>query len=217
MSDMQAGRWQRRKDVRPAEILDAALGLFVEKGYSATKIDDIARAAGVTKGTPYLYFASKEDILKAVVREKLLERVADMENLSHDYSGHPAVLIRLLLLKWWDDVGSTPLAGLCKLMVAEAVNFPELARFYHAEVIVRSRAIALRLVRSGMDSGEFVAGDAEAAVDALLSPLLMTMIWRHSFACVAGCETYRDDPKQRLEAALQLVLAGLSHKTTSTS
>ncbi|MCL6261792.1 TetR/AcrR family transcriptional regulator [Craterilacuibacter sp. RT1T] len=210
MTETQAVRWQRRKEVRPGEILDAALALFVEKGYSATKIDDIARAAGVTKGTPYLYFPSKADILKAVVREKLLERVADMENLSRAHPGTPATLIRLLLLKWWDDVGATPLSGLCKLMVAEAVNFPELARFYHDEVIIRSRAIALRLVQQGMDSGEFVQGDAEAAVDALLAPLLMTMIWRHSFACIPGCEIYRGEPKLRLQAAIDLVLAGLA-------
>ncbi len=208
-------RWQRRKDERTGEIIEAALGLFCEKGFSATKLDDIARAAGVTKGTPYLYFDGKEAILKAVVRATLIDRLGEIEAECRDYRGSRTVLIRRLMLKWWDEVGSTELAGLCKLMVAEAANFPELARFYHDEVIVRSRALMHAVLLDGVREGEFrPMPDTDAVIDALQAPLLMNMIWQHSFARFDESAT-GSYTKQRLETTLDLVLAALTAAGTT--
>ena len=76
----QQPRWTRRKDARPEEISAAALDLFVERGYAGTRLDDVAARAGVSKGTVYLYFASKEDLFKAVVREGLVSPLTEFRS-----------------------------------------------------------------------------------------------------------------------------------------
>ncbi|MBV6539814.1 TetR/AcrR family transcriptional regulator, partial [Ursidibacter maritimus] len=123
-------RWTRRKDARPQELLAAALVLFVERGYAATRLDDVATRAGVSKGTLYLYFASKEDLFRAVVRENLVPVLDEAEQAIDSYTGHSASLLREFILGWWQRIGDTPLSGLTKLMVAESGNFPEVAKFY---------------------------------------------------------------------------------------
>lgn len=206
-------RWQRKKDVRPGEILDAALELFVEKGFRATKMEDIARAAGVTKGTPYLYFQNKEDIFKAVVRESLVNELSDLSQLAARHEGDVSSLLALLMEVWWARIGSTRGAGLCKLMMAEAANFPELATFYYQEVILRGRTMVADLIRLGMARGEFRAVPVESAVDTLMAPLIASMVWDYSFGCIlqAGEDA---DPSRRLAVALDLILYGLKNNNT---
>src|SRR6202007_3304015 len=110
------GRWERRKEARPQELLAAALDLFVERGYAATRLDDVARRAGVSKGTVYLYFSSKEEVVKAVAREGLVPLLERGEKMVADHRGSIAALIEQLVRGWWEAVGQTPFAGLPKLM-----------------------------------------------------------------------------------------------------
>src|SRR6187549_559455 len=128
-------RWQRRKEARPAEIVAAALDVFVERGFAATKLEEVARRAGVTKGTVYLYFESKEALFKAVVRETIVPIFARGEQMVAEHQGSSADLLTQLMRKWWERIGETSLSGIPKLMMAEAGNFPALARFYYDEVI----------------------------------------------------------------------------------
>ncbi|KMN81587.1 TetR family transcriptional regulator [Chromobacterium sp. LK11] len=215
MAQAPASRWQRKKDARPSEILDAALTLFVEKGFSATKMEDIARAAGVTKGTPYLYFQNKEEIFKAMVRHHLSSRLNAFVELEQQHQGPVGELLQILLLKWWDEVGATPAAGLCKLAIAEATNFPELARFYTTEVISPCLRMVEHILRRGMDSGEFRDLPIASSSDALLAPLVMAMTWAHSFAKVVPdvCGYSHQYSRAHLSEALQLVLQGLKNPT----
>ncbi|POZ62672.1 TetR/AcrR family transcriptional regulator [Chromobacterium alticapitis] len=213
MGESGNSRWQRKKEARPSEILDAALMLFVDKGYRATKMEDIAQAAGVTKGTPYLYFQNKEEIFKAVVRETIVARMqamsAQLAQL-HDASG--SQLLGMALENWWIHIGATRSAGLCKLMAAEATNFPELALFYYEEVIRPARQLLGHIVQRGMDSGEFRPANIEHVIDMLTAPMLMTMILSHSFGQVPGCcESLTQDPLAFLKTALQLTLQGLQN------
>lgn len=203
-------RWRRRKEVRPAEILDAALALFVEKGFKTTKMEDIAKAAGVTKGTPYLYFENKEDIFKAVIRENLVTRLAGFAELAQQFDGSSADLLRLMMRRWWLEVGESPLGGICKLMFAEATNFPELARFYHAEVIEPSHQMLLQVLRRGIARGEFRSINPDAVVDTLVAPMMLTMTWRCSFGRVLTDSQHRSlPPLDYLELSLDLMLNGL--------
>src|SRR5262252_8704646 len=105
---MPKPRWERRKDARPAELLAAALDLFVERGYAATRLDDVARRAGVSKGTVYLYFSSKEELFKAVVREGLVPLLERGEKMVAEHRGSIATLIDQLVRGWWEAVGHTP-------------------------------------------------------------------------------------------------------------
>src|SRR5262249_9189122 len=117
-----APRWQRRKDARPGELLAAALELFVEKGYAATKLEDVARRAGVTKGTMYLYFESKEALFKAVVRANVLPHLEHAEQFVAAHQGTTRDLLVEFMRGWMQTMYHTPLSGLCKLVISESAN-----------------------------------------------------------------------------------------------
>src|SRR6059036_4112917 len=130
-------RWRRRKDARPEEIISAALEVFADRGFAATKLEDVARRAGVTKGTIYLYFANKEALFKALIRETIVQVIAQGEALAQSFTGSARELLERLVREYWRLVGETSLAGIPKLMMAEAATFPELTRFYYDEVVAR--------------------------------------------------------------------------------
>ncbi|MFC4161663.1 TetR/AcrR family transcriptional regulator [Chitinimonas lacunae] len=175
-------RWQRRKDARPAEILAAALALFGERGYANTRLDDVASRAGVTKGTLYLYFANKEELFKAAVRETVLPHIEFAEDLVADHRDDARSLLRRLL-DAWAVLLSQPHSGcLSKLMMAEAANFPDLARFYLDEVVLRSRRLFSTVIERGIQDGEFRPVDVALLTREITAPLLMINIWQRSFA-----------------------------------
>src|SRR5688572_24336601 len=127
-------RWRRRKDARPDEILGAALDVFVPRGFAAAPLGEGARRAGVTKGTIYLYFPGKEALFKAVVRQSLVPNIARAELAVAAHPGSSGAVLGMIVRGLWQTVGESSLSGIPKLIVAEAANFPELARFYYTEV-----------------------------------------------------------------------------------
>lgn len=184
---------RRRKDARPAELTAAALELFVERGYAATRLEDVAALAGVSKGTLYLYFENKEALFQAVVREGLLPALAEGEKLVAGFAGPTDALLREMIGAIWRLVGSQRIGGIPKLVFAEARNFPELAAFYHREVIQRGMALARSVIARGRERGEFAPASVEAAVLVVMAPLLMRMIWNHSFDCCAEAGVADED------------------------
>ena len=200
-------RWTRRKEARPQELLDAALGLFVERGYSATRLDDVARRAGVSKGTLYLYYASKEDLFKAVVRENVVPLLGEAEAMIRDHAGSSAQLLRQILLGWWERIGETRLSGITKLVMAEAGNFPELASFYNEEVILRGNAMLAQVLERGIASGEFRALDTVQTTSIIAAPIMMLMMWKHSFG--GPCALQSITPQAYLHGVTDLLLQGL--------
>jgi AcrR family transcriptional regulator len=173
-------RWRRRKTARPAEILSAALASFTERGFAATRLDDVAARAGVTKGTLYLYFDSKEELFKAVVRQELVPNLERAEAL---VAGSAAPSLDLLeqLVRTFARVIGSPLSAIPKLVLTEAGNFPDLARFYLEEVVARVKALVRRLLERGIAAGEIRPIDAESAFTCVVAPLLLAALWRHSF------------------------------------
>jgi len=200
---------QRRKQARPAELTEAALDLFVERGFASTKLDDIAQRAGVSKGTLYLYFSSKEDLFKAVIQQGILPVLDEGEALMAAHRGDASTLLRMLLLSWWQMVGATRLAGVPKLMIAEAGNFPEVANYYYENVIVRGRDLMRQALQRGIARGEFRAVEIELTIDVIFAPLLMLTIWRYS---LCPCASAQHDPAVYLNTHLDLLLHGLSEK-----
>jgi len=199
-------RWERRKDARPQELLAAALDLFVERGYAATRLDDVAAQAGVSKGTLYLYFENKEELFKAVVRENVVPILGEAEAMVDNFEGHSADLFREIILGWWERIGATKLAGITKLIMAESCNFPEVAQFYHDEVISRGHAMIIRMLERGIARGEFRDIDVSEAKDVLIAPVLMLMMWSHSFHI---CRTETISPERYLNSFIDLFLHGL--------
>lgn len=197
---------QRRKEARPAELMAAALELFIAKGFTATRLEDVAAHAGVSKGTLYLYFDSKEALFKAVIREGIVPVLAQGAALIDGFEGSSADLLQHLIRAWWQRVGETPLGGVPKLMVSEAGNFPDVAAYYNEAVITPGRDLLRRVLTRGLARGEFRALDIETAIDVIFAPVLMLLIWRHSLgAC--GCRTH--EPQGYLTTHLDLVLNGL--------
>lgn len=202
---------RRRKEERPGELLSAALDLFVEKGFAATRLDDVAARAGVSKGTLYLYFDSKEALFRAVIQEGVLPTLEAGEAMLADATGSARDLLRCLLYGWWQMVGATRFGGIPKLMISEATNFPEVAQFYNDAVIERGRGLLREVLRRGIASGEFRPVNIELAISTIFAPLLMLAIWRHSMV-VCGCAA--EDPDSYLDTHLDLVLNGLAVQPT---
>ncbi|BCL76434.1 hypothetical protein JHS3_21700 [Jeongeupia sp. HS-3] len=207
-------RWSRRKEARPREILEAALELFAEKGYAATRIDEIAKLAGVTRGTPYLYFAGKEDIFKALINELLLPALDEAEAMLDGFAGSASERLRRVVHVWWQGMGETRLSALPKLMIAEAGNFPEVVQLYNDQFIVRGQVIFRREIEAGIASGEFTPIDVDYALHVLVAPVIMAMLWRYM---PQGCGFDKLDPIRYLDTLLDLMLRGLLQRPESLS
>ncbi len=203
-------RRERRKDARPGELLEAALELFVQKGFAATKAEEVAKLAGVSKGTLFLYFASKEELFKAVVRENIIGRFLEWNAEFELFTGSTADMLRYCMRSWWERIGSTKASGITKLMMSEAHNFPELAAFFEHEVVLPGNELIQRILQRGVDRGEFQLIDMKYGVYTVLAPLMFLAMWKHSLGtCVGAAEI---DPDHYIAVQAETLLAGLSFR-----
>ncbi len=199
-------RWERRKEARPAEIVAAALQLFADRGFAATRLEDVATVAGVSKGTVYLYFESKEQLFEAVVREAIAPNIERAEALVDAFEGPTPELLRNLF-ELLAAALETPLTGVMKLLVAESGNFPQLARLYADLVLGRAFRLIERILERGMARGEFRPVDPHTMVPLVVAPVLLLALWKHSFG------THSDlvlDRRAVLEAHRENLLRGLA-------
>lgn len=179
--------FRRRPEERPGELLLAALAVFAAKGFAAARLEDIARQAGVSKGTIYLYFPTKEALFKAAIEAAIIPAVEAAEALSNDASRPAAERLRAFIFGWWQRVGATPLAAVPKLLVAEAGNFPEAAQWFHDNIIARAQRAMARLIESGIAGGEFRPVEPMLAARIVFAPMFSYLVWRHAFAALS-CE-----------------------------
>jgi AcrR family transcriptional regulator len=199
-------RWERRKDARPGELVAAALGLFVEKGYAGTRLEDVAAHAGVSKGTLYLYFENKEDLFKAVVRDNVVARISESADEVLRFEGTSAEMLRYLIAGWWHEYGESKAGGLGKLVMAESGNFPEIARFFLEEVIEPWHGLLATAVRRGIERHEFRRVDPAMFVRVITAPLVMLSLWKRSFG---PCSQHPVDADAYLETHIDMVLTSL--------
>ena len=201
-------RRSRRKQARPGELLAAALDLFTEKGFAATRVEEVARRAGVSKGTLFLYFPSKEELFKAVVRENLAGRFPLWNAEFEAYRGSTPELLRYAMFQWWQRVGNTPSSGLTKLVMSEAKNFPELAAFYQREVLVPGQDLIRRILRRGVQQGEFTIENIDYGVYTVLAPMIFLITWKHSFGASPD-KRLTLQPEIYLDIQVKTILHGL--------
>lgn len=199
---------RRRKEARPQELLDAALELFVEKGFAAARAEEVAARAGVSKGTLYLYYPSKEDLLKAVIKKNLSERLAAGAAQAEGFDGTAAELMRSLLVDWWTQIYNGPAAAVFKLVITEARNFPEIAEFYAREVITPGQTLLNMIIKRGIDQGEFRPVDILSATHSLIMPLIMACVYKHSIGACTQTPTF--DGSVFIREHVDLVLAGMA-------
>jgi TetR/AcrR family transcriptional regulator len=199
---------ERRKEARPGELIQAALELFVEKGFAATRSEEVAVRAGVSKGTLFLYFPSKTELFKAVIAESLAGRFDEWNAEFDVFEGSTSDMLRTCMNVWWERIGSTRAAGLTKLMLSEGNNFPELAAFYRQEVVAPGHALIRRILRRGIDSGEFAPLDVDHASYAVTAPMTVLTLMQHSAStCLDGQVVI--DTRTYLALQTELLIRGL--------
>jgi TetR/AcrR family transcriptional regulator len=200
---------ERRKQHRPGELLEAALDLFVEKGFAATRAEEVAARAGVSKGTLFLYFQSKEELFKAVVRENVVKPVSEGVEEVANFKGSCGQLLKYLMLEWWRRYGSTKASGISKMIISEANNFPELAAFYQAEVIMPAVSLLQGVLERGRSQGEFKNFNTEQTAMAVIAPMLFLIMSKHSSAlCHSGSKLMK--PEDFIAQHAELIVRGLS-------
>lgn len=206
--DADAPTRQRRKEARPQELLDAALALFGEKGFAATRTDDVAERAGVSKGTLYLYYPSKEELLKAVISQRLSSEIAAGAAEAEQFDGPTAVMLTRLLTTWWQDIFDSPVSAVFKIVITEVRNFPEIGEFYVRQVVEPGKQLIGSIVERGIARGEFRQVDVPSTVMSLILPMVMLCLHKHS---LAACETASSmvEPRRFIAQHVELVLHGL--------
>lgn len=199
-------RWQRRPEARPDEILDAALVIFGESGFARAKLDDVARLAGVSKGTLYLYFDSKESLFREMVRAKVVASLAEAEVYVRTYDGPARALLVELIRRMYGRVRREQMTRIARLVQGELGHFPELARFYFDEVILRARRLVEQVLERGTATGEFrpsTNGFAARGLSSLLVHTAQVQCFFHHFDPQALTD------EQAVEGLIDLYLHGV--------
>jgi len=205
---MSAPRFQRRKEERPAEITHAAMQEFAEKGYDATRVDDVAQRAGVSKGLLYLYFKTKEELFKAVIRSFVTPRIAAFAAVVDASDLSATEFLRGPFLDLARSIPRSPVRVLVRLMVAEGPKHPDLTEYYWDNVISEGLAVLRCIVRKGVDAGEFRASALDDFPQLLVTPVLFSVLWSIVFEAHQPLDTDR-----LLEAHVELVLRAIATDT----
>jgi AcrR family transcriptional regulator len=203
---MPAERWKRRAEDRPREICAAALEVFAEKGFAAAKLDEIARRAGVSKGTLYLYFKDKEDLFRAVIRDTVAPNIAAIKETVEAADLPFAQIVRALLPRFAEIATRVPIGAVAKMVIGESRNFPELAKVYHDLVVSQAIALISGLIERAQTRGEVREGDPRLHALSLMGPMLMGLLWRETLQPV-GAKPIDIDVLAKQHA--ETVLAGL--------
>ena len=198
----------RRKDERPGEILKAALEEFSINGFAATRLDDVAKRAGICKGTIYLYFKSKEELFVEVVRDRILPHFERLEELNEQHKGSAKEILREQLKTIYKELLSTDAMFIPKLIISEGSRFPELTKFYYEEIITRIHKVIKSVIERGVAEGDFRPSALNWKQQAILSPALAAAIWKTVFDQYASL-----DLDAYLETHIDLLLYGLEKRS----
>ena len=200
-------KWRRRKEERPDDIVAAALQIFAEKGFAAARMEEIAARAGLSKGAVYLYFPTKQDVFRAVVEQAVMPNVEAIERAMLDLEMPFADRLRLLLPRLAQIVTTLPVGAVAKMVIGESRNFPELAKVWHDNVILKGLGILVRLIEQAQARGEVRPGDPRFHAFSIIGPMMLGLLFRETFAPVGGAEV--DLPglaRQHVETVLEGLL-----------
>ncbi len=206
---MAVPRFQRRKEDRPAEITEAALAAFAEKGYAATRVDEVAKRAGVSKGLLYLYFKTKEDLFKAVIRSFLSPRIDALISNIEETELSAEDFLRGPFLAFARSLPKSPAKILVRLMIAEGPKHPDLIAWYWDNVVSRALAALRSLIERGVDNGEFRVSALNEFPQLLVTPVLFSVVWLNIFQPHSSLDTDRF-----IEAHVEMVLDSIKVKTS---
>lgn len=198
---MSEVRFRRRKEDRPSEITHAAMQAFAENGYEATRVDDVARRAGVSKGLLYLYFKTKEELFKAVIKSFVKPRVQALTRSIEHNEASATEFLRGPFLELAKEIPRSPVRHLVRLMISEGPKHPDLTRYYWDNVAGPGIAALTRLFEQGVAGGEFRASAMNRFPQLLVSPVLFSTMWQLIFEAHEHLDT-----DALLESHIELVL-----------
>lgn len=200
----QEPRWRRLPEERPGQILSAALAVFGERGLAAARLEDIAKRAGLSKGTIYLYFPNKEELFREVVRQTVISQLEEGERMVSQTTTSATDTLTEFMRRYWTFIRSVQFAPIFRLIHAEIHNFPDLASFYSEEVVVRGQRLISGIIARGIESGEFRAMDPAVAARMLSAPFVMHGLWCTHRECFTSVAKKTDD--QVLDEMMQFYL-----------
>ncbi|MEZ2346432.1 TetR/AcrR family transcriptional regulator [Terriglobus sp. RCC_193] len=174
-------KFRRRKAARPQEIVDAAADVFAEKGFAASKLEDIGKRAGISKGTLYLYYPTKEALFEAVVKSYASSTLSDMQDLIANAEGSIVDFLPRLFAAALEKIGTSRIPAVAKMVISEAGNFPELARLWQSQVIAPMLAAFRERIRREQSSGQIAAGPPELYAICMMSPMVISLLLREAF------------------------------------
>ncbi|SKB49675.1 TetR/AcrR family transcriptional regulator [Luteibacter sp. 22Crub2.1] len=177
----QEPKWSRRKDARPQEIIEAAIDEFVAKGYANAKLADIARRAGVVKGTIYRYFETKADVFRAVARHLVTEHLSTIENASSSADNDVTTVLPMILSQVADRMSDPRVPGIVRMVLVEGRTFPDLAAVWHDEVIGKVAAFLTANIKRGQSTGSIREGDPALMLFSIMGPMLLGVLFRDTF------------------------------------
>ncbi|HEX7076653.1 MAG TPA: TetR/AcrR family transcriptional regulator [Hyphomicrobiaceae bacterium] len=169
---------KRRKEQRPEEILNAALEEFIAKGYAGTRLDDVARRAGISKGLVYVYFDTKEDLFEAVIRTFLVPHVEMLQGEIEGSQLSSEALLRGPVLGLMKKIVNSRVHELVRLLIAEGQRHPDLTAFYYEEVVSRGMSVIRTIIDRGIARGEFRETPLREFPQLVIAPMLMAMVWK---------------------------------------
>lgn len=203
---MTEKKWSRRKEARPSEIVEVATDLFIQSGYAAVNLDEVARQAGIAKGTLYRYFENKESLFRAVVQQAIAENTGVLELAAPALEGSIQELIPRLLKAAADPSNRNKAPALARLVIVESQAFPDLAKIWHDEVVARVLSMIGHRIRKAQEQGEVRPGDSSAYAFSIVGPLLMALLFREVFGPTSP---FLPDLRLMAEQHAQTVLRGL--------
>lgn len=168
-------RWRRLPEERPHQILQAALEVFGEHGLASARLEDIAKRAGVSKGTIYLYFPNKEELFREMVRSTIVEAIVAGEQLPE--TGTATDQLTTFMRDYWEFVRTPAFAVIYRVVVSELHHFPDLVQFYSSEVMIRAQQLLGRIIARGITAGEFRPMDPAVAARMLTSMFSTNAMW----------------------------------------
>jgi AcrR family transcriptional regulator len=195
--------YQRRKEERPQEITAAALKAFAENGYSATRVDDVAKRAGVSKGLLYLYFKTKEELFKSVIRSFVIPRIDALTSVIEKSDMSSEAFLRGPFLEFAKKMPGSPISVIVRLMVAEGPKHPDLVQFYWDNVVSRGMAAINELLERGVRNGEFKKSVVSTQPELFMMPVVFSVI----FTLLFGEKTI--DTDRLIETQIDLLITHL--------
>lgn len=199
---------RRRKEARPQEIIAAGLAEFAERGFAASRLEDVAARAGIVKGTIYRYFESKEALFEAALSSGIGPAFDALPEMIADYPGSTSDLLRQLIARLYETLFRPDVELLARIIISEGRRFPDVALLYHRLLVAKGRDLLGRIIERGLARGDLQPSPLSATPEVLVGPVIMAIVWHAVFD--------RFDPielKRFLEAHLDLLEKALAAPT----